>query len=385
MNWKCCSTNNKSDNLEANAFSGRFFFLGGNMSKFVKCVLIAISSILVVLLILAGNAFYYFKASDVQYIVNFINENPEKASFILVENGEEVISTSENNSMPLASVYKIMIAIEFIKQVEKGIINPKEQIPLKKLDDYVLIKRENDNHKKWLNKIKTIKGEQAKTIPLEEIVRSLFTHSSNPNTDYLLDKLGLENVNNTITENYKPHDKLYPIGLSELTHHYIKWKYEDSSSKETSDRITKLNYEEYTNLVTSIQKLNEQGKYPDYKNYQPTLEEQETMTRYLPKASARVYTDLLRHINEDKFKYKKELLRLLAIKSNKEMYIGGKDGKTLNIINKTIFATDKEGNTTEIVFFTKDLDYEEYQKIEHNIDEFIKKLLDKELHLNTEK
>jgi D-alanyl-D-alanine carboxypeptidase len=385
MNWKCCSTNNKSDNLEANAFSGRFFFLGGNMSKFVKCVLIAISSILVVLLILAGNAFYYFKASDVQYIVNFINENPEKASFILVENGEEVISTSENNSMPLASVYKIMIAIEFIKQVEKGIINPKEQIPLKKLDDYVLIKRENDNHKKWLNKIKTIKGEQAKTIPLEEIVRSLFTHSSNPNTDYLLDKLGLENVNNTITENYKPHDKLYPIGLSELTHHYIKWKYEDSSSKETSDRITKLNYEEYTNLVTSIQKLNEQGKYPDYKNYQPTLEEQETMTRYLPKASARVYSDLLRHINEDKFKYKKELLRLLAIKSNKEMYIGGKDGKTLNIINKTIFATDKEGNTTEIVFFTKDLDYEEYQKIEHNIDEFIKKLLDKELHLNTEK
>lgn len=385
MNWKCCSTNNKSDNLEANAFSGRFFFLGGNMSKFVKCVLIAISSILVVLLILAGNAFYYFKASDVQYIVNFINENPEKASFILVENGEEVISTSENNSMPLASVYKIMIAIEFIKQVEKGIINPKEQIPLKKLDDYVIIKRENDNHKKWLNKIKTIKGEQAKTIPLEEIVRSLFTHSSNPNTDYLLDKLGLENVNNTITENYKPHDKLYPIGLSELTHHYIKWKYEDSSSKETSDRITKLNYEEYTNLVTSIQKLNEQGKYPDYKNYQPTLEEQETMTRYLPKASARVYSDLLRHINEDKFKYKKELLRLLAIKSNKEMYIGGKDGKTLNIINKTIFATDKEGNTTEIVFFTKDLDYEEYQKIEHNIDEFIKKLLDKELHLNTEK
>ncbi|MGQ5110970.1 serine hydrolase [Bacillus halotolerans] len=355
------------------------------MSKFVKCVLIAISSILVVLLILAGNAFYYFKASDVQYIVNFINENPEKASFILVENGEEVISISENNSMPLASVYKIMIAIEFIKQVEKGIINPKEQIPLKKLDDYVLIKRENDNHKKWLNKIKTIKGEQAKTIPLEEIVRSLFTHSSNPNTDYLLDKLGLENVNNTITENYKPHDKLYPIGLSELTHHYIKWKYKDSSSKETSDRITKLNYEEYTNLVNSIQKLNEKGKYPDYKNYQPTLEEQETMTRYLPKASAKVYSDLLRHINEDKFKYKKELLRLLAIKSNKEMYIGGKDGKTLNIINKTIFATDKEGNTTEIVFFTKDLDYEEYRKIEHNIDEFIQKLLDKELHLNTEK
>ncbi|MEG7380731.1 serine hydrolase [Bacillus subtilis] len=354
------------------------------MSKFVKRILIAISSILVVLLILAGCAFYYFKASDVQYIVNFINENPEKASFILVENGEEVISISENNSMPLASVYKIMIAIEFIKQVEKGIINPKEQIPLKKLDDYVLIKRENDNHKKWLNKIKTIKGVHAKTIQLEEIVRSLFTHSSNPNTDYLLDKLGLENVNNTITENYKPHDKLYPIGLSELTHHYIKWKYRDSSSKETSGRITKLNYEEYTNLVNSIQKLNEQGKYPDYKNYQPTLDEQETMTRYLPKASAKVYSEVLRHINEDKFKYKKELLRLLAIKTNKEMYIGGKDGRTLNIINKTVLATDKEGNTTEIVFFTKDLDYEEYQKIEHNIDEFIQKLLDKKLHLNAE-
>ncbi|MCY8262766.1 serine hydrolase [Bacillus inaquosorum] len=384
MNWKCCSTNNKSDNLEANAYSGRFFFFGGDMSKNVKCVLIAINSILVVFLLLAGCAFYYFKASDVQYIVNFINENPEKVSFILVENGEEVISISENNKMPLASVYKIMIAIEFIKQVEKGIINPKEQIPLKKLEDYVLIKRENDNHKKWLNKIKTIKGEKAKTIQLEEIVRSLFTHSSNPNTDYLLDKLGLENVNNTIAKNYKPHDKLYPISLSELTHHYIKWKYKDFTSKETNDRITKLNYEEYTHLITSIQKLIEQGKYPNYKNYQPTLEEQETMTRYLPKASAKVYSDLLGHINKDKFKYKKELLRLLAIKTNKEMYIGGKDGRTLNIINKTIFAKDKEGNTTEIVFFTKDLDYEEYQKIDHNIDEFIQKLLDKELYLNAE-
>ncbi|WP_343311105.1 serine hydrolase [Bacillus atrophaeus] len=351
------------------------------MSKFVKRVLIAISSILVVLLILAGCAFYYFKASDVQYIVNFINENPEKASFILVENGEEVISISENNSMPLASVYKIMIAIEFLRQVDKEIINPKEQIPLKKLEDYVFIKRENDNQKKWLNKIKTIKGEKTKTIALEEIVRSLFTHSSNPNTDFLLDKLGLENVNNTISNNYKPHDKLYPIGLSELTHYYMKWKYKDSSFKETSDRITKLNYEEYTNLVYSIRKLNEKGKFPNYKNYQPTLEEQEIMTRYLPKSSAKVYSDLLGHINKDKFKFKKELLRLLAIKTNKEMYIGGKDGRTLNTINKTILAKDKEGNTTEIVFFTKDLDYEEYQKIDHNIDEFIQKLLDKELHL----
>ena len=101
-------------------------FLGGNMYKFVKQGLIILSSIAIVICLLVGCAIYYFKMSDVNYIVDFLNENPERTSFLLLENGEKVISFSPDNQMPLASVYKMLIALEFIRQVDEGMINPKD-------------------------------------------------------------------------------------------------------------------------------------------------------------------------------------------------------------------------------------------------------------------
>ncbi|MEO1261340.1 MAG: hypothetical protein AAFZ15_21225 [Bacteroidota bacterium] len=53
--------------------------------------------------------FVYFKFQpDVDYVLNFIKNNPNKSSFVLIRNGEELAALNKNKIMPLASTVKII-------------------------------------------------------------------------------------------------------------------------------------------------------------------------------------------------------------------------------------------------------------------------------------
>ncbi len=62
---------------------------------------------------------YYLSKEDPDYVLKYIKEHKEDetCSLLIKRNGEVLTSINENKKLPLASMAKIVIAVEFAKQV----------------------------------------------------------------------------------------------------------------------------------------------------------------------------------------------------------------------------------------------------------------------------
>ena len=127
-------------------------------------------------------------------VSDFIKNNPSRSSFFLMRNDSVKISLRADQKFPLASTLKIMIAIEFAKQVSSGKINANELIPLADLDVYYLAGTDGNAHPNWKQSA-TSRGElNNNRVTLQEVARGMIRFSSNANTEFLMDKLGLDNI-----------------------------------------------------------------------------------------------------------------------------------------------------------------------------------------------
>ncbi|WP_246772724.1 serine hydrolase, partial [Paenibacillus polymyxa] len=68
-------------------------------------------------------------------VLSFLKENPSKASLFMIKNGMEKISYNSEVKMPLASTAKVIIAIEFARQVAAKILDEQELVPLELLSN----------------------------------------------------------------------------------------------------------------------------------------------------------------------------------------------------------------------------------------------------------
>ena len=93
---------------------------------------------------------------------------------------------------------KIIIAVEFAKQVSEGKINRDEQISLQELEKYYVKNTDGGAHPDWLEDAKARELVENGQIALEEVAKGMIHYSSNANTTYLLDKLGIERVNDSL-------------------------------------------------------------------------------------------------------------------------------------------------------------------------------------------
>ena len=165
---------------------------------------------------------------------DFIKNNPSRSSFFLMRNDSLKISLRTDQKFPLASTVKIMIAIEFAKQVSTGKINANELIPLADLDVYYLPNTDGNAHPDWKQSA-TSRGElNNNRVTLQEVARGMIRFSSNANTEFLMDKLGLDNINANLKElNLSNHERLYPI-VSAL------FLYSTNNKSETINRVNLL-------------------------------------------------------------------------------------------------------------------------------------------------
>ena len=72
-----------------------------------------------VLLLIGGViwAYFYFLDEDLDYLVHYLNNEPEQSAFFISYNGEELVSKQPDQLLPLASTVKIIVAIEYAYQV----------------------------------------------------------------------------------------------------------------------------------------------------------------------------------------------------------------------------------------------------------------------------
>lgn len=329
----------------------------------ISVLVLAISSLLI------GN--YLLEKDDPRFVAKLVETNPEKISVVMSENDNISFEFEAEKLMPLASVFKLIIAVELVNQYQDNSIDINEKIPVEEVEFYNFIKDANSTHETWKDEV----VQDKEYVTIKEIAEGMITYSSNPNTDYLIQRLGLDKINHAANKLSDSHTNIYPIGASVLIPHYLT-EVKGLDKGDIINTISRMDEAEYEELSVEINKLLMTNKYPDYKDFYPTAEEQKIWSENAPKSTAKEYLKLLNNLdtqfNEEK--YNSLLLDILEINQNQVVYKGGKNGETISVVNRVFKEIDEDGEK-DIVIFTRDLDDYEKVKVTNNIDEFVEMVL----------
>lgn len=354
------------------------------VSKVVGWSIFTIIAIIITFLVIME---YYYSKKDPNYVLDYIKEhkNDQTCSLMIKRNGEILAAVNENKKLPLASMAKIVVAVEFAKQVAEGKINPQEQIPVQDLDKYYVPNTDGGAHPAWLENAKIRNAVQNDKLSLEEVARGMIHFSSNANTTYLLERLGLERVNESLKElGLNSHDVFYPYTSSLYMRGYVETELhvpEDQSL----EVLRKMSMDEYRKHALQIHEwMKDEVEWKKHNiPLKNDMEFQRIWSDRLVNAAAKDYMSLIGKIN-NRTEFPKpmqdEIEQIFkgTVEDSIYEHAGQKGGSTPFVLTKSLYGTDKEGNKVEIVFMSNDLDDMTLKKLTNNIDYFIQDVVTSE-------
>ncbi|MBK3497135.1 serine hydrolase [Viridibacillus sp. YIM B01967] len=327
------------------------------------------------------------KKLDPKYITRFIKEKLESGnvSLSIRYNDQNWIDINRNQLLPLASTVKIIIAIEYAQQAAEAKIDPNKKVRLKEIDKFYIPKTDGGSHEEW---IKQWKRDDIDSVPLYEVANGMIAYSSNANTEYLIEVLGLKNINHVPKSlGILNHDPMYPT-TSALYIPTQLMNEKNLSKQEILELMKDMDMSEYRRRAIDIhnrwinQPLSDQEKKQLIKNLD--MDFQKNWSNRLPRSTTRDYVSMMNKLNrktyfkENVYKYLDPVMeQIMKNQKNREwlVHAGQKGGSTAFVLTIAMYATDKEQNKTEIVFFANNLTTQEQKKLLRNLNEFQLKFL----------
>lgn len=355
-------------------------------------------SILAALLIVAGIAaavpLVGKKDAGEDYMIRYIKEHPENASLTLIHNNEEIAAYHSDRMMPLASVVKIIVAIEYAQQAADGKIDPNESVKLADIDKYYLPKLDGGAQPAWMESLEARKLIKDDSVPLEEVAKGMMDVSSNANMEYLIERLGLDQINSNLSKlGLQNHQNIFPLYSSLLIPYEIMQNYQELPQEE---RLTKAKEELRTmsqeQLETLAMREHEKLKHDIDGSYKKMVAIEEWYDEEFDKinsdrmiaSTTGDYALLLSKINSRKTfspQVHKHLDTIMEgpmqSPNNQESFqhLGFKGGSTNYILNTAMYALDKDNNSTEILLFLNNIAKQDYPNIQENLNAFLKGVL----------
>ena len=342
------------------------------------------------LFIVIGGVVYWllgdlFGKTDSDIVLEHLIENPETTSLYFAKEGEVHISHNDEEVRPLASVVKIMVALEYAFQVEEGKVDPATIIDLEDLNVYYIPQTDGGAHEAWLESL------EAEKPTLQEVAKGMIKYSSNANTEYLMDLLGLDAINNRMEElNIENHEEVYPIVGGLAISSYLK-EQENLSDKDLLNRLNEMSMEEYRTLATEVSQQLKSKEFKVTDASEISMDLQRIWSDRLIGASAATYGDILSRVSNNEFSSNitntlRDILEWpLVHESNQQKFhhIGAKGGSTAFILNQAIYVETKQGKRMEMVILLDDLSLLQSLTLQKNIDFFLFKLIEDEEYLET--
>lgn len=347
---------------------------------YTKKRLLIYSSIVVVI----GGALFYLFRDNPDHIVNHLKEHPDTSSLFFAENGKELISYEANVVRPLASTVKMLIAVEYSMQIQENKIKKDQLVSLDELKRYYIENTDGNAHKEWLKMLKREGKIKYNQVLLHDVAKGMITYSSNANTDYLMNLLGIEAINERAkTLGLTNHEQVYPVVSALLISEQIK---EDSmSEKELIQAMEEMPMEEYRALAKELSQQMKDGTINAEKiKRNPSLSVQRVWSDRLIGASAKDYGKLMAVISNNQLpalanETVRDLLEwpMQMYEENREHFkhFGAKGGSTAFVLNDARYMEDHDGNKVELVILMDGLNVLKRILIEHNINSFESKLL----------
>lgn len=342
-----------------------------------------ITSLLFCLLLLTIPSSFLYSQPKADSLLNFIKQNKTRTSLFLRKNDTVIAQLNEDRLMPLASTVKIIVAIEFSRQAAHNVFNKDEKISLKDLDKYYLPNTDGDAHPKWIGYEKSLGNIINDSVKLIDVARGMIIFSSNANTEYLMDMLGFNNVENNIQLlGLKKHTVIYPLVSSLFLYQNPKNLSEDKIIKEIK-RLSDADYAKVAFLIHSELK-NDSNYKKKFRPQDLTLKMQKEWSDRLPASTAKEYVQLCSILNNRKYFDDSTysvlagvLETLMEAPANKSWlaHAGMKGGSTIFVLTKALYATLKDGTKIEMAYFFNDLTGEENTRLQKWMNDFEIKVL----------
>lgn len=324
--------------------------------------------------------YFYFKylRYEQDFVAEYLLKNPRKCAVYWTRNDSLLVDHRSNAMMTLGSVSKIIIAIEFAQQASAGKIKLSEPINIGELARFYIDDTDGGAHGAWLEEVKKAGLVTNSTVPMIEVAKGMMRYSSNANTEYLMWRLGLNNINANLQKlGLTNHQPLYPF-VSAL---YVCS--EEKSATALKKMPMKL-YLERANKYFELLKVDTTVKSKFNLAHIPLSVQKEWSDR-LPSATAKEYASIIEKIHNRKYfdtTTQKTLVTLMEWPmlnpQNKERFqaYGAKGGATAFVLNYVLYTTDKQGNRTNLVVFANDLGVFEQTLLQAELPLFIQRILD---------
>jgi len=337
----------------------------------IKKVLIIVAVLTVIVIGIVAWAYSKVAPNENRFL-DYFEDHPETTAIHLVRDGEVIASQNPDKMMPLASTVKIIIAIEYAMQAAAGEIDPDEIVPLIDLEHYYAPRTDGGAHPAWLSSVK--KSVVNDGIPLREVALGMIRYSSNANTEYLCHTLGLDRINQRLDSlGIVDHSPIYYI-VSAL---YVSRElFPDLTDEDLASKLRELSDEEYIDATSLIHdKLTADTSYR--KNIgELAMSVQRVWSDRLPASTVAEYAKLMGILNssahlsppvsmtresprtERAHTYLREVMESIMENPANQAWLdhsGGKGGSTAFVLTKAMYATDKQGQTTELAYFMDDM------------------------------
>ncbi|QGG53552.1 serine hydrolase [Lysinibacillus pakistanensis] len=356
-------------------------------------------------IIAIGIVFWIFQKDlnkdNPDYVLQFIKENKdnEQVSLAIHYNQQKWVEMNTKKPLPLASTVKIIVAIEYAQQAAEGRINSQQLVSLEDLQTFYIPKTDGGAHEAWLKQLKQDNKIENNFVSLSEVANGMIAYSSNANTEFLMELLGLENINKVLEQlNLVDHEPLYPI-VSSLYIPTQFMKEKGLTKKETLTAMKAMDMTEYRERALSIHEawLKKPLSNEEKKKSLQTLDMdfQKIWSDRLIRATTADYITILEklnhknYFNEDVHKYLDPVMEQLMQNPKNQKWLlhgGQKGGSTAFVLTLAAYTKDKEGNQTEIAFFANNLNRIEQAKLSKNMNSFqLKFLTDEKFRLHVQK
>ena len=125
-------------------------------------------------------------------VLDYLTSYPDEFSLVAywTDAPERGVYHNADTPRPLASTMKVLVLVEYARQVEAGNLDPAERVPLDSIDVYYVPLTDGGAHRQALAVHRTEDG----TVALDEVARMMIRFSSNAATDYLIARLGRDAV-----------------------------------------------------------------------------------------------------------------------------------------------------------------------------------------------
>lgn len=341
----------------------------------LKKVLITIGVIIGIIVTIAISGYFYLKPNK-NTVLNFIKDNSERTSILLMRNDSILASKSIDKIFPLASTVKIIIAIEYSEQSSKKIINPDELIDLKELEIYLVENTDGGAHNSWITSIKSKIIDNK--VSIKEIAKGMIKFSSNANTEWLISKLGYENINNQLKKlGLTNHSEIYYLVSSLFV---SKEAFPNLKGKDLVKNLKTLKNEDFVRYSKIVhEKLKKDSTYKKDTEFLDEIEIQRIWSYNLPNSTAKEYVSIVKKMNNKNYfdaesqKYLDEVMEFLLENPKNRSWLkhaGNKGGSTAFLLTKAIYATDTKENKTEMSYFLNDLSVLELIRLQASLNEF---------------